>query len=60
MTGTELRNLRHEAGLSQEALAQLLAVSWSTVQRWEQRDELPERVARMVANAVQVGGSQET
>jgi transcriptional regulator with XRE-family HTH domain len=42
MTGTALRTLRTQAGLSQQGLAARLGVHWNTVARWE-RDELPIR-----------------
>lgn len=35
MTPTRLRRLRTRLGLSQEALARLLGVSFATVNRWE-------------------------
>lgn len=36
MTGADLRAIRHDLGLSQEALARELQVSSNTVARWEQ------------------------
>ena len=34
-SGAELRRAREKLGISQEALARLLKVSWITVNRWE-------------------------
>jgi transcriptional regulator with XRE-family HTH domain len=42
MTGTALRTLRTQAGMSQRALAKRLKVHWNTLARWE-RGELPIR-----------------
>ena len=39
--GTRIRTLRKERGLSQEALAQALEVSWQAVTKWEDGSSLP-------------------
>ena len=49
MTGQELRDIRKRLGLTQAALAERLAVTTTTLARWE-RNELPvrESMARFV------------
>lgn len=42
LSGSEIRFLRHEVGMSQSTLAKLLDVNEQTVRRWEQdKQELP-------------------
>ena len=50
MTGSQLREIRRQLGLTQVALAARLAVSANTVARWE-RNEVPirEPMARLIA-----------
>ncbi len=49
MTGEELRRIRKRLGLTQASLAEQLAVTPTTVARWE-RDEVPirEPMARLI------------
>lgn len=49
MTGEELRRIRKRLGLTQVTLAEQLAVTPTTVARWE-RDEVPirEPMARLI------------
>ena len=57
--GRSLGELRRNAGLSQEQLAQLLDVSVRTIQRWEQGSALPlPRHLAMLAGAVSVGTAE--
>ena len=50
--GGRLRRARHETGLSQEAVAERIGVSWMTVHRWERSqravpDHLLDRVCEL-------------
>lgn len=47
LTGTELRFLRKEMGLSQKALAQLLGSEEQTVSLWERRGRMPKTADRL-------------
>ena len=40
-TSTEIRQLRHLLGFSQEAFARFLGVSWQSVSRWERGKRRP-------------------
>jgi len=42
----KVKALREKRGWSQEDLARAIEVSLSTVQRWEQKDSKPTRLAR--------------
>jgi len=42
-----LKNIRKELNLTQEQLARNLNVSFSTLNRWENRHAIPSRLARM-------------
>jgi len=45
MTGTEVRTLRRDLGMTQEDLAHELGVTVSTVNRWENGHTRPSRLA---------------
>jgi putative transcriptional regulator len=45
MTGFDVKKLRIKLGLTQEQLAQLLGVSWITVNRWERNKCNPSPLA---------------
>jgi len=57
MTGEELRRVRKRLGLTQVGLADQLAVTPTTVARWE-RNEVPirETMARMIRLLVETKG----
>lgn len=40
--GTSLAQARHKAGLTQEAVAEKLGVSWQTISKWETNETLPD------------------
>jgi len=48
LTGTELRYLRKEMGLSQKRLADLIGTSEQTVSLWERRGRMPKGYDRLV------------
>lgn len=60
VTGQELRDIRKSLGLTQAALAERLAVTTTTLARWE-RNELPmrESMARFVRLLYQVERDQK-
>lgn len=62
LSGNEIRFLRHELGLSQNALARLFDVTEQTVRRWEQ-DKLPfpraEDAALRTVYAEKIGGNEK-
>jgi putative transcriptional regulator len=43
-----LKLIRNEAGITQEELAHSVHVSFSTVNRWENKKAVPNRMARVV------------
>jgi DNA-binding transcriptional regulator YiaG len=45
MNFEEIKEIRKKLGLSQEALAQILGVSFQTINRWERRLFKPSRLA---------------
>lgn len=45
MTATEIRNLREKLGLTQDKFAQLVGVSFATVNRWENGSFKPSSLA---------------
>ena len=54
MTSEEFKNLREQLGLSQEKMAQLLGVSYATVQSWEVgRRRIHDLTARGIRSAVE-------
>lgn len=46
MSGDEIRNLRKKLGLTQEEFAHAVAVTFSTVNRWENGHAKPSKLAR--------------
>ena len=46
MSGDEIRNLRKRLGLTQEEFAHAVAVTFSTVNRWENGHAKPSKLAR--------------
>lgn len=40
--GTSLAQARRKAGLTQEAVAEKLGVSWQTISKWETNETLPD------------------
>lgn len=46
MSGDEIRNLRKRLGLTQEEFAHAVAVTFSTVNRWENGHARPSKLAR--------------
>lgn len=40
--GTSLAQARRKAGLTQEAMAEKLGVSWQTISKWETNETLPD------------------
>ncbi len=48
LTGTEIRFLRKEMGLSQRGLGELLGVTDQTVALWERRGKMPKTADRML------------
>ena len=48
LTGTELRFLRKEMGMSQAALAQLLGCTEQNVSLWERKGKMPKTADRVV------------
>src|SRR5205814_7514607 len=53
MTGERVRRLRQKLGLTQERLAQLLGVSWTTVNRWEAGASAPIGMAAKLLNLLE-------
>ena len=45
MTGLEIKEIRSSLGLSQEAFAHLIGVSFGTINRWERMVCKPSRLA---------------
>lgn len=45
MEAIEIKSLRDELGISQEALAHMLGVSFQTINRWERGAYKPSRLA---------------
>lgn len=45
MNSTEIKEIRERLGLTQEALAHLLGVSFQTINRWERGAFKPSRLA---------------
>lgn len=45
MNGEEIKDIRQKLGISQEALAHLIGVSFQTVNRWERGVFKPSRLA---------------
>jgi DNA-binding transcriptional regulator YiaG len=52
----EIRALRLRLGLSQEKLAQLLGVSWGSVNRWEGERGFPSPMAKEKLEALKKKG----
>ena len=52
MNGTQIRTLREEAVLSQEALARSLGVAVRTVARWESGNSKPSPLANEKLNEI--------
>ncbi len=49
MTAQELKDLRHQMGLTQRELAEKIGVPWNTVARWEVgMRKIAEPIARLV------------
>lgn len=48
LTGTEVRFLRKEMGMSQHGLGELLGVTGQTVALWERKGRLPKSVDRLL------------
>ena len=45
MNAEQIKDFRTRLGLSQEALAQAIGVSFQTVNRWERKNAKPSRLA---------------
>ncbi|HZR80147.1 MAG TPA: helix-turn-helix domain-containing protein [Candidatus Binatia bacterium] len=52
MSGDEIRNLRKKLGLTQEEFAHAVAVTFSTVNRWENGHAKPSKLARRAIEAL--------
>lgn len=52
MSGDEIRNLRKRLGLTQEEFAHAVAVTFSTVNRWENGHAKPSKLARRAIEAL--------
>ncbi len=52
LTGTEIRELRKGLGLTQEEFAHAVAVTFSTVNRWENGHAKPSKLARRAIEAL--------
>ncbi len=52
MSGDEIRNLRKQLGLTQEEFAHAVAVTFSTVNRWENGHAKPSKLARRAIEAL--------
>jgi len=59
VSGTEIRELRKRLGLTQEEFAHAVAVTFSTVNRWENGHAKPSKLARRAIEslAAMKGGS---
>ena len=53
-TGTDIRTLRKRLGLTQEEFAHAVAVTFSTVNRWENGHAKPSKLARRAIEALAV------
>ncbi len=53
MTPDTIRSLRQSLGLTQEALARKLGVSWNTVARWESGLHAPDKYNDMLLKRMQ-------
>lgn len=52
LTGAEIRELRKSLGLTQEEFAHAVAVTFSTVNRWENGHARPSKLARRAIEAL--------
>jgi len=52
LTGAEIRELRKSLGLTQEEFAHAVAVTFSTVNRWENGHAKPSKLARRAIEAL--------
>jgi DNA-binding transcriptional regulator YiaG len=52
VTGAEIRDLRKRLGLTQEEFAHAVAVTFSTVNRWENGHAKPSKLARRAIEAL--------
>ena len=52
LTGTEIRELRKSLSLTQEEFAHAVAVTFSTVNRWENGHAKPSKLARRAIEAL--------
>jgi len=52
LTGAEIRELRKRLGLTQEEFAHAVAVTFSTVNRWENGHAKPSKLARRAIEAL--------
>ena len=52
VTGSEIRDLRKRLGLTQEEFAHAVAVTFSTVNRWENGHAKPSKLARRAIEAL--------
>ncbi|MDG2308393.1 MAG: helix-turn-helix domain-containing protein [Candidatus Binatia bacterium] len=52
LTGGEIRELRKRLGLTQEEFAHAVAVTFSTVNRWENGHAKPSKLARRAIGAL--------